>query len=57
MATWSSLRGSTFAGGILETLENSDAGKGRVFFGPEQVLQLRHLADRLGVIAGELTTS
>jgi hypothetical protein len=43
--------------GILEVIENNDAGKGRVFFGPEQVRQLRHLADRLDVITGELTTS
>jgi hypothetical protein len=48
---------SCIASGILEVLENKDAGKGRVFFGPEQVRQLRHLADRLGLIAGELTTS
>jgi hypothetical protein len=45
------------ASGIVEMLENNDASKGRVFFGPEQVRLLRHLADRLGVIAGELTTS
>lgn len=45
------------ASGILDMLENNDAGKGRVFFGPEEVLQLRRFANRLGVIAGELTTS
>jgi hypothetical protein len=38
-------------------IENNDAGEGRVCLGPEQILELRHLADRLGVIAGELTTS
>jgi hypothetical protein len=47
----------SLASRILDVLENNDAGKGRVFFGREQVRQLRHLADRLGVIAGELTTS
>jgi hypothetical protein len=45
------------ASGILDMLENNEAGKGRVFFGPEEVLQLRGFADRLGVIASELTTS
>jgi hypothetical protein len=45
------------ANGILKMLENNSAGEGRVFFGPEEVLQLRGLVDKLGVIAGELTTS
>jgi hypothetical protein len=48
---------SGIANGILDMLENNDAGKGRVFFDPEQVLELRHLADRLGLIASALTTS
>jgi len=47
----------TVARGILDMLENNDAGKGRVFFGSEEVLQLRGFADRLGVIAGEITSS
>jgi hypothetical protein len=42
------------ANGILDMLENNDAGKGRVFFDPEQVLKLRHLADRLGQITSAL---
>jgi hypothetical protein len=46
----------SIASGSLDMIENNHAGQGRVFFGPEQVRQLRHLADRLGVIAGELTT-
>jgi hypothetical protein len=45
------------ASGIVEMLEDNGAGKSRVFFGSEQVLQLRHLADRLTLIAGELSTS
>jgi hypothetical protein len=47
----------SIASAILDMLENNDAGKGHVFFGPQQIRQFRHLADRLGVIAGELTTS
>ena len=45
------------ARGILDMLGDNDGGKGRVFLGPEEVLQLRGLVDKLGVIAGELTTS
>jgi hypothetical protein len=45
------------AEGVLEMLDTNDAGKGRVFLGPEELLKLRSLTDRLGVIAGELTTS
>jgi len=52
-----SKRLDVIASGILEMLENNDAGKGRVFFGPEQVLELRNLADWLGLIGRELSTS
>jgi hypothetical protein len=43
---------------IRQILERNKTGKGRVLLGPEAaVLQLLHLADRLGVIAGELATA
>ena len=45
------------ASGVLDMLQDHDAGKGRVFSGPEEVLQLRGFVDKLGVIASELTTS
>jgi hypothetical protein len=41
------------AKGILEVLED-DAGKGRVFFGLEEVLRLRGLVDKVAVITREL---
>jgi len=41
---------------IHRILENNEAGKGRVLLDPEEVLQLCVFADRLGVIASELTT-
>jgi hypothetical protein len=41
---------------IRQILDDNDAGKGRVFLDPEDVLRLRGFADRLGVIASQRTT-
>jgi hypothetical protein len=43
------------AGEIRRILEDNDAGKGRVFVDPEDVVRLRSIADRLGAMAGVLT--
>jgi len=44
------------AGKIHRILEDNDAGKNRVVLGPEDVARLHGIADRLGAVAGVLTT-
>lgn len=47
----------SIANGIRDMLEKDGAGKGRVFFGREEVVQLRGIAERLCLIAREISTS
>ena len=45
------------AGEIHRILEDNDAGKSRVVLEPEDVAQLHAIADRLGAVAGVLTSN
>jgi len=43
------------AGKIHRILEDNEAGKNRVVLGPEDVVRLHGIADRLGAMPGVLT--
>ena len=45
------------AGRIHRILEDNDSGKGRVILDPEDVAGLRGIAERLGAMAGVLTSN